>query len=120
MHQSMKFVIALVKPYKLDDIQEALTRVGVRGFTVTEARGYGRRKGHTEFYRGADYTPKFVPMLKLEVAVFSHQVEEVTQVITRAAKTGEIGDGRIFVLDLDHAVRVSSGVTDEMPPRKAA
>jgi nitrogen regulatory protein P-II 2 len=120
MRQSMKFVIAIVKPFKLDEILEALTRVGIQGLTVTEAKGYGRKKGHTEFYRGAEYTSKFVPMLKLEIAVSSDQVDKVTEAIVQAAKTGENGDGRIFVYDLDHTVRIRTEEIDEMPPRKAA
>jgi nitrogen regulatory protein P-II 2 len=120
MRQSMKFAIAIVKPFKLDEILEALTRVGIQGLTVTEAKGYGRKKGHTEFYRGAEYTSKFVPMLKLEIAVSSDQVDKVTEAIVQAAKTGENGDGRIFVYDLDHTVRIRTGEIDEMPPRKAA
>jgi nitrogen regulatory protein P-II 2 len=120
MRLPMKFVIALIKPFKLDEVVDALTSVGAQALTVTEAQGYGRRKGSTEFYRGAEYTSKFVPLLKLEVAVSSDQVEKVTEAIIRAAKTGEIGDGRIFVLDLDRAVRISTGATDEMIFGKAA
>jgi nitrogen regulatory protein P-II 2 len=120
MRLPMKFVIALIKPLKVDEVVEALANVGTQALTVTEAQGYGRRKGPKEFYRGAEYTSKFVPMIKLEVAVSSDQVEKVTEAIIRAAKTGEIGDGRIFVLDLDCAVRISTGATDEMIFGKAA
>jgi nitrogen regulatory protein P-II 2 len=119
MQQSMKFVTAIVRPFKFDDILEALTRVGVQGPTVTEVKSYGQ-KGRTEFYRGAEFTSKFVPMLKLEAAVLSDQVEKVIEAIIRTARTGEVGDGKIFVSDLDHAVRIDTGETDEMPSRIAA
>jgi nitrogen regulatory protein P-II 2 len=119
MYQSMKLVTAIVRPFKFDDTLEALTGVGVQGLTVTEVKGYGQ-KGRTEFYRGAEFTSQFVPMLKLEVAVLSDQVEKVTEAIIRTARTGEIGDGKIFVSDLDHAVRIRTGESDEMPPRRAA
>jgi nitrogen regulatory protein P-II 2 len=120
MYQSMKFVLALVKPFKLDEILDALTGVGVQELTVSEAKGYGRQKGHREFYRAAEYTPKFVPMLKLEVVVSSNQVEKVTEAISRAAKTGKSGDGEIFVFDLNHAASIGSAESDEMAPRRAA
>jgi len=120
MLQSMKFVIAVVKPFKLDEILEALTRLGIQGLTVTEVRGYGRRKGPTEYYRGAEFTSKFVPMLKLEVAVSSDQAEKVIEAIIRAGRTGEVGDGKIFVCDLIQVVRIRSEASDEVPPRKAA
>jgi nitrogen regulatory protein P-II 2 len=109
----MKLVIAVIKPFKLDDIRDALTRVGVHGLTVTEARGFGRQKGHTEIYRGAEYTVSFLPKLKIEVAVAADQVDKVVAAIIGAAKTGEIGDGKIFVVPLDHAVRIRTGETDE-------
>jgi nitrogen regulatory protein P-II 2 len=109
----MKLVMAVIKPFKLDEIRDALTRVGVHGLTVTEAKGYGRQKGHTEIYRGAEYTVNFLPKLKIEVAVASDQVDQVTAAIIGAAKTGEIGDGKIFVMPLDHAVRIRTGETDE-------
>ena len=109
----MKLVMAVIKPFKLDEIRDALTRVGVHGLTVTEAKGYGRQKGHTEIYRGAEYTVNFLPKLKIEVAVATDQVEQVTAAIIGAAKTGEIGDGKIFVMPLDHAVRIRTGETDE-------
>ena len=109
----MKLVMAIIKPFKLDEIRDALTRVGVHGLTVTEAKGYGRQKGHTEIYRGAEYTVNFLPKLKIEVAVASDQVDKVTAAIIGAAKTGEIGDGKIFVMPLDHAVRIRTGETDE-------
>jgi nitrogen regulatory protein P-II 2 len=120
MYQPMKFVIAIVRPFKLDDIVDALTHLGVQGLTVTDVKGYGQKKGHTELYRGAEFTSKFVPMLRLEVAVSSAQVEKVTEAIIRAARTGEIGDGKVFVADLDQAVRIRTGETDKFPPRRAA
>ncbi|HEV7983878.1 MAG TPA: P-II family nitrogen regulator [Xanthobacteraceae bacterium] len=109
----MKLIMAVIKPFKLDEIRDALTRVGVHGLTVTEAKGYGRQKGHTEIYRGNEYTVNLLPKLKIEVAVASAQVEQVTAAIIGAAKTGEIGDGKIFVMELDHAVRIRTGETDE-------
>lgn len=109
----MKLIMAVIKPFKLDEIRDALTRAGVHGLTVTEAKGYGRQKGHTEIYRGNEYTVNFLPKLKIEVAVASDQVEKVTAAIIGAAKTGEIGDGKIFVMELDHAVRIRTGETDE-------
>ena len=109
----MKLVMAVIKPFKLDEIRDALTRVGVHGLTVTEAKGFGRQKGHTEIYRGAEYTVNFLPKLKIEVAVASDQVDQVVAAIIGAAKTGEIGDGKIFVMPLDHAVRIRTGETDE-------
>jgi nitrogen regulatory protein P-II 2 len=110
---SMKLIMAVIKPFKLDEIRDALTCVGVHGLTVTEAKGYGRQKGHTEIYRGTEYTVNLLPKLKIEVAVASAQVEKVTAAIIGAAKTGEIGDGKIFVMELDHAVRIRTGETDE-------
>ena len=109
----MKLVMAIIKPFKLDEIRDALTGVGVNGLTVTEAKGFGRQKGHTEIYRGAEYTVNFLPKLKIEVAVASDQVDSVVAVIVGAAKTGQIGDGKIFVMSLDHAVRIRTGETDE-------
>jgi nitrogen regulatory protein P-II 2 len=109
----MKLVMAVIKPFKLDEIRDALTRVGVHGLTVTEAKGYGRQKGHTEIYRGAEYTVNFLPKLKIEVAVASDQADQVVAAIIGAAKTGEIGDGKIFVMPLDQAVRIRTGETDE-------
>ena len=111
MRQSMKFVTAIVRPFKFDDILEALSRVGVQGLTVTEVKGYGQ-KGRTEFYRGAEFTSQFVPMLKLEAAVLSDQVEKVTQTIIRTARTGEIGDGRVFVLPVEAAYNIRTGERD--------
>ena len=108
----MKIVMAIIKPFKLDDVRDALTSLGVHGMTVTEVKGYGRQKGHTEIYRGAEYSVSFLPKLKIEVAVGSEQVDNVVEAITTAAKTGQIGDGKIFVLGLDHAVRIRTGETD--------
>src|SRR6201990_1396258 len=97
----MKIVMAIIKPFKLDEVRDALTGVGVHGMTVTEVKGYGRQKGHTEIYRGAEYAVSFLPKLKIEVAVASNQVDKVISTITTAAKTGQIGDGKIFVFGLD-------------------
>jgi nitrogen regulatory protein P-II 2 len=108
----MKIVMAIIKPFKLDDVRDALTSIGVHGMTVTEVKGYGRQKGHTEIYRGAEYSVSFLPKLKIEVAVGSEQVDSVVEAIIAAAKTGQIGDGKIFVLGLDHAVRIRTGETD--------
>ncbi|MBX6327349.1 MAG: P-II family nitrogen regulator [Pseudolabrys sp.] len=108
----MKIVMAIIKPFKLDEVRDALTSIGVQGLTVTEVKGYGRQKGHTEIYRGAEYAVSFLPKLKVEVAVPSEQVDKVVAAITGAAKTGQIGDGKIFVFALDHAVRIRTGETD--------
>ena len=108
----MKIVMAIIKPFKLDEVRDALTAAGVHGLTVTEVKGYGRQKGHTEIYRGAEYAVSFLPKLKIEVAVASDQVDRVIAAITSAAKTGQIGDGKIFVFGLDHAVRIRTGETD--------
>jgi nitrogen regulatory protein P-II 2 len=108
----MKLVMAIIKPFKLDEVRDALTALGVHGMTVTEVKGYGRQKGHTEIYRGAEYAVSFLPKLKLEVAVADDQADKVAAGITAAAKTGQIGDGKIFVYDLDHAVRIRTGETD--------
>jgi nitrogen regulatory protein P-II 2 len=108
----MKIVMAVIKPFKLDEVRDALTATGVHGMTVTEVKGYGRQKGHTEIYRGAEYAVSFLPKIKIEVAVPSEQVGKTIEAITGAAKTGQIGDGKIFVLDLDSAVRIRTGETD--------
>jgi len=108
----MKIVMAVIKPFKLDEVRDALTAIGVHGMTVTEVKGYGRQKGHTEIYRGTEYAVSFLPKLKIEVAVASNQVDKVIDAITGAAKTGQIGDGKIFVFGLDHAVRIRTGETD--------
>jgi nitrogen regulatory protein P-II 2 len=109
---AMKIVMAIIKPFKLDEVRDALTAVGVQGLTVTEVKGYGRQKGHTEIYRGTEYAVSFLPKIKVEVAVASTQVDKVIEAITAAAKTGQIGDGKIFVWDIDHAVRIRTGETD--------
>src|SRR5215212_567791 len=108
----MKIVMAIIKPFKLDDVRDALTSIGVHGMTVTEVKGYGRQKGHTEIYRGTEYAVSFLPKLKVEVAVPSDMVSKVIDAITGAAKTGQIGDGKIFVLGIDSAVRIRTGETD--------
>jgi nitrogen regulatory protein P-II 2 len=108
----MKLVIAIIKPFKLDEVRDALTRLGVHGMTVTEVKGYGRQKGHMEIYRGAEYAVNFLPKLRIEVAVAQDQIDNVTEAIVAAAKTGQIGDGKIFVTPLDQAVRIRTGETD--------
>jgi nitrogen regulatory protein P-II 2 len=108
----MKIVMAIIKPFKLEEVRDALTGVGVHGLTVTEVKGYGRQKGHTEIYRGAEYAVSFLPKLKIEVAVPSSDVEKVVATIAGAAKTGQIGDGKIFVTSIEHAVRIRTGETD--------
>ena len=108
----MKIVMAIIKPFKLDEVRDALTGIGVHGMTVTEVKGYGRQKGHTEIYRGTEYAVSFLPKLKIEVAVPSDHVDKVVETITTTAKTGQIGDGKIFVLGIDQAVRIRTGETD--------
>jgi nitrogen regulatory protein P-II 2 len=108
----MKIVMAVIKPFKLDEVRDALTAIGVHGMTVTEVKGYGRQKGHTEIYRGTEYAVSFLPKLKVEVAVPSEMVSKVIDAITAAAKTGQIGDGKIFVFGIDTAVRIRTGETD--------
>ena len=108
----MKFVMAIIKPFKLDEVREALTAIGVQGLTVTEVKGFGRQKGHTELYRGAEYAVSFLPKIKIEIGVASDQVEKVIAAISAAAKTGQIGDGKIFVYGIDQAVRIRTGETD--------
>jgi nitrogen regulatory protein P-II 2 len=108
----MKIVMAIIKPFKLEEVRDALTAIGVHGLTVTEVKGYGRQKGHTEIYRGAEYAVSFLPKIKIEVAVGSTQLDKTIEAITQAAKTGQIGDGKIFVINLDHAVRIRTGEAD--------
>ena len=108
----MKIVMAIIKPFKLEEVRDALTAIGVHGLTVTEVKGYGRQKGHTEIYRGAEYAVSFLPKIKIEVAVATDQVDKTIEAITSAAKTGQIGDGKIFVINLDHAVRIRTGEAD--------
>ena len=108
----MKKIEAIVKPFKLDEVREALSEVGVTGLTVTEVKGFGRQKGHTELYRGAEYVVDFLPKIKLEVAITDDQVEAVVEAIMKTAGTGKIGDGKIFVWDLERAVRIRTGELD--------
>jgi len=105
----MKYIIAIIKPFKLDEVREALGAIGVQGITVTEVKGHGRQRGHTEFYRGAEYAVSFVPKVKIEVAVESAMATKVVEAIQAAAKTGQIGDGKVFVLPLEEAFRVRTG-----------
>jgi nitrogen regulatory protein P-II 2 len=109
---AMKLVIAIIKPFKLEDVRDALMAIGVQGLTVTEVKGYGRQKGHTEIYRGAEYTVNFLPKIRIEVAVASDRADKVVETISSAAKTGQIGDGKIFVTPIEHAVRIRTGETD--------
>ena len=108
----MKIVMAIIKPFKLEEVRDALTAVGVHGLTVTEVKGYGRQKGHTEIYRGAEYAVSFLPKLKIEVAVASELLDTVIDAITATARTGQIGDGKIFVTSLEKAVRIRTGEQD--------
>ena len=108
----MKLVVAIIKPFKLDEVRQALTAIGVHGMTVTEVKGYGRQKGHTEIYRGAEYVVNFLPKIKIEVAVASDQVDKTVEAITGSAKTGQIGDGKIFIIPLEAAVRIRTGESD--------
>jgi len=108
----MKLVMAIIKPFKLEDVRDALSAIGVHGMTVGEVKGYGRQKGHTEIYRGAEYAVNFLPKLKVEVAVEDQMANKTVAAISGAAKTGQIGDGKIFVYDLGHAVRIRTGETD--------
>ena len=109
----MKIVMAIIKPFKLEEVRDALTAIGVHGLTVTEVKGYGRQKGHTEIYRGAEYAVSFLPKLKIEVAVNAAVAAKVVEAIVAAARTGQIGDGKIFVYNLDSAVRIRTGETDK-------
>lgn len=108
----MKLVVAIIKPFKLDEVRQALTAIGVHGMTVTEVKGYGRQKGHTEIYRGAEYIVNFLPKLRIEIAVNSDIADKAVEVITTHARTGQIGDGKIFVMPLEKAVRIRTGETD--------
>jgi len=109
----MKLVMAIIKPFKLDEVRDALTPLGVQGLTVTEVKGFGRQKGQTEIYRGAEYHVSFLPKLKIEVAVSADMVDAVVEAIASAARTGKIGDGKIFVLDVERALRIRTGETDD-------
>ena len=108
----MKLITAIIKPFKLDEVREALIGLGLEGMTVTEVKGYGRQKGHKEIYRGAEYTVNFVPKMKIEVVVQSDRVDQTVAAIAKAARTGQIGDGKIFVADVDHTMRIRTGETD--------
>ncbi len=108
----MKLIIAIVKPFKLDEVREALTSLGVEGMTVSEVKGYGRQKGHTEIYRGAEYAVHFLPKIKVEIGVDDALVERVIETLCAVAKTGQIGDGKVFVLPIEQAVRIRTGETD--------
>ncbi|MCL6556682.1 MAG: P-II family nitrogen regulator [Burkholderiales bacterium] len=107
----MKFVTAIIKPFKLDEVREALSAIGVQGVTVTEVKGFGRQKGHTELYRGAEYVVDFLPKIKIEVAIRDEMLEPVLEAIQKAAQTGKIGDGKIFVFHLEQAIRIRTGET---------
>ena len=109
----MKLITAIIKPFKLDDVREALSEIGVQGVTVTEVKGFGRQKGHTELYRGAEYVVDFLPKVKIEAALSEDMVEQAIEAITKAANTGKIGDGKIFVFDLGKAIRIRTGETDK-------
>ena len=109
----MKLVTAIIKPFKLEEVRTALTDLGLQGMTVTEVKGYGRQKGHTEIYRGAEYAVSFLPKVKIEVVVATGDVDKTVDAITKAAKTGQIGDGKIFVSSVEHTVRIRTGETDD-------
>jgi len=109
----MKLVVAVIKPFRLDDVREALMEVGVRGLTATEVKGFGRQKGHTELYRGAEYVVDFLPKVRLEIAVRDDEVDPVVEAIVRSARTGTIGDGKVFVLALEQAVRIRTAETGD-------
>ena len=108
----MKLVTAIIKPFKLDDVRESLSEIGVQGITVTEVKGFGRQKGHTELYRGAEYVVDFLPKVKIDVAIDDKDLDRVIEAITKAANTGKIGDGQIFVVNLEQAIRIRTGETD--------
>jgi nitrogen regulatory protein P-II 1 len=109
----MKLITSIIKPFKLDEVREALAEIGVTGLTVTEVKGFGRQKGHTELYRGAEYVVDFLPKVKVEVVVPNNRVETVTEAIIKAARTGKIGDGKIFVSPIEHAIRIRTGEEDD-------
>ncbi len=108
----MKMVVAIIKPFKLDEVREALTAAGIEGMTVTEVKGYGRQKGHTEIYRGAEYAVSFLPKIKIEIVVPAEAVDKTVEAVTNAAKTGQIGDGKIFVMNVEKTLRIRTGETD--------
>ncbi|HID80767.1 MAG TPA: P-II family nitrogen regulator [Chromatiales bacterium] len=109
----MKMITAIIKPFKLDDVRDALAEIGVAGMTATEVKGFGRQKGHTELYRGAEYVVDFLPKVKLEIAIAADRLEEAIEAITKAAQTGKIGDGKIFVSDIEQTIRIRTGETGE-------
>lgn len=109
----MKLITAIIKPFKLDDVREALSEIGVQGITVTEVKGFGRQKGHTELYRGAEYVVDFLPKVKIELAIAEAMTDQVVEAISNAANTGKIGDGKIFIVNLEQAVRIRTGETGE-------
>jgi len=109
----MKLITSIIKPFKIDEVREALAEIGVTGLTVTEVKGFGRQKGHTELYRGAEYVVDFLPKVKVEVVVPNDRVETVTEAIIKAARTGKIGDGKIFVSPIEHAIRIRTGEEDD-------
>lgn len=109
----MKLIIAIIKPFKLEEVREALTEAGIRGMMVTEIKGFGSQSGHTEIYRGAEYAVNFVPKVKIEIVVTDTMVDQIVETITKTAQTGKIGDGKIFVIDVNQAVRVRTGEKDE-------
>jgi len=111
--EMMKLVTAIIKPFKLDDVREALSEIGVQGVTVTEVKGFGRQKGHTELYRGAEYVVDFLPKVKLEIAISGSMLDQTLEAITKAANTGKIGDGKIFVSDLSQVIRIRTGETGD-------
>lgn len=109
----MKLITVIIKPFKLEDVREALSTIGIQGLTVTEVKGFGRQKGHTELYRGAEYNINFLPKVKIDIAIAEDQLEQVIEVISRSANTGKIGDGKIFVSALERVIRIRTGETDE-------
>jgi len=109
----MKMITAIIKPFKLDDVREALSEIGIQGLTVTEVKGFGRQKGHTELYRGAEYVVDFLPKIKMEIGVVEDRVEDVVEAITKAASTGKIGDGKIFITSVEQVIRIRTGETGE-------
>lgn len=108
----MKLIVAIIKPFKLDEVRQALTDIGVHGMTVTEVKGYGRQKGHTEVYRGAEYLVNFLPKLRIEIVVDANLADKTVEAVSAAARTGQIGDGKIFVTPVEHALRIRTGETD--------
>lgn len=110
-NQNMKLVVAIIKPFKLDDVREALTAAGVSGMTISEVKGFGRQKGHSELYRGAEYVVDFLPKVKIEIAVDTNILDQVVETLTTAASTGKVGDGKVFVYDVEEVVRIRTGET---------